>query len=466
MSIDGWEQTLGAGPLLAIAAGSVALLLILIIRFKIHAFLALLLVSMATAAAAGIPTGDIVAVLTDGFGSTLASVALLVGLGAMLGRIIEVSGGAKVLSDALIRRFGEDRAPLALGVASLLFGFPIFFDAGLVVMLPVVFAVGRRLGGSVILYGLPVAGAFSVMHIFVPPHPGPVAAAEFFGANVGIILLVALPIAVLTWYVTSYLFGVWAGRRISLPIPTLLGEASEDAEQNPPRFSLVIAILLMPMVLICFNTGLDTLSTAGVVAAEQTEQVWYGLLTSLGEVPVALALTLVVALVTLGTRGGRGLGGAQEVMDNALAPVCAVILITGAGGMFGSVLRESGIGEALSGSLEGLGIPLIAAGFIIAGVLRIAQGSATVALTTTAGLLSAGVMAAGFNEVQLAAMVLSVAGGSVIASHVNDSGFWLMQRFFGMTVKDTLRTWTVLQTLLGVMGFGAAAAVFGLASAF
>ncbi|GGE72670.1 GntP family permease [Nesterenkonia cremea] len=464
MTLENWEQTMSAGPLLAIAAGSVAVLLILIIRFKIHAFLALLLVSLATAAVAGIPTGEIVGVLTDGFGSTLASVALLVGLGAMLGRIIEVSGGAKVLSDALIRRFGEDRAPFALGVASLLFGFPIFFDAGLVVMLPVVFAVGRRLGGSVLLYGLPVAGAFSVMHIFVPPHPGPVAAAEFFGANVGIILLMALPIAVITWYVTSYLFGLWAGRRLQLPIPSLLGQASEEAEQNPPRFSLVIAILLMPMVLIFFNTGLDTLSTAEVVTQEQTEQTWYGLLTSLGEVPVALALTLVVALVTLGTRGGRGLGGAQEVMDKALAPVCAVILITGAGGMFGSVLRESGIGEALSDSLDGVGIPMIAAGFIIAGVLRIAQGSATVALTTTAGLLSAGVMDAGFNEVQLAAMVVSVAAGSVIASHVNDSGFWLMQRFFDMTVKQTLKTWTVLQTLIGVMGFGAAAAVFGLAS--
>ena len=464
MTIEGWEQTLDTGPLLAIAAGSIAVLLLLIIRFKIHAFLALILVSLATAAAAGIPTGEIVGVLTGGFGSTLASVALLVGLGAMLGRLIEVSGGAKVLADALIGRFGERRAPFALGVASLLFGFPIFFDAGLVVMLPVVFAVGRRLGGSVLLYGLPVAGAFSVMHIFVPPHPGPVAAGEFFEANVGIVMLVALPIAVASWYVTSYLFGLWAGRRIELPIPSLLGQASEEAEKNPPRFGLVIAILLLPMVLIFFNTGLDTLSTAGAVSQEQTEQTWYGLLTSVGEVPVALTITLVVALATLGTRGGRGLAGAQEVMDNALAPVCAVILITGAGGMFGGVLRESGIGEALSGSLSDLGIPLIVAGFIIAGVLRIAQGSATVALTTAAGLLSAGVAAAELNEVQLAAMVISVAAGSVIASHVNDSGFWLISKFFQMSVKDTLKTWTVLQTLIGVMGFGLAAAVFGIAS--
>lgn len=464
MTIEGWEQTLGTGPLLAIAAGSIAVLLILIMRFRIHAFLALILVSLATAAAAGIPTGEIVGVLTDGFGSTLASVALLVGLGAMLGRLVEVSGGAKVLADALINRFGEKRAPFALGVASLLFGFPIFFDAGLIVMLPVVFAVGHRLGGSVLLYGLPVAGAFSVMHVFVPPHPGPVAASEFFDANVGIVLLIALPIAVITWYVTSYLFGLWAGRRIELPIPTLLGQADEEAERNPPRFGLVIAILLLPMILIFFNTGLDTLSTAGVVTEAQSEQTWYGLLTAIGETPVALTVTLVVALATLGSRGGRGMSGAQDVMDKALAPVCAVILITGAGGMFGGVLRESGIGDALSGSLSDLGIPLIVAGFIISGVLRIAQGSATVALTTAAGLLSTGVAAADFNEVQLAAMVISVAAGSVIASHVNDSGFWLVSRFFQMSVKDTLKTWTVLETLIGVMGFGLAVAVFGVAA--
>ncbi|GAA1143644.1 GntP family permease [Nesterenkonia lutea] len=464
MTLEGWEQSLGTAPLLGIAAGSIAVLLLLIIRFKVHAFVALILVSLLTAAAAGIPTAEIVPVLTSGFGSTLASVALLVGLGAMLGRIVEVSGGAKVLADALVTRFGEKRAPFALGVASLLFGFPIFFDAGLVVMLPVVFAVGRRLGGSVLLYGLPVAGAFSVMHVFVPPHPGPVAASEFFEANVGILLIAALPIAILTWYVTCYLFGMWAGRRFELPIPMILGQADEAAEKNPPKFSTVVMILLLPMLLIFLNTGLDTLSTAGAISAEQTESFWYGLLTTLGATPVALIITLLVAVAAVGTRGGRGMSGAQDVMDKALAPVCAVILITGAGGMFGGVLRESGIGEALSDSLSGVGIPLILAGFVIAGVLRIAQGSATVALTTAAGLLASGVAAADFNELQLAAMVISVAAGSVIASHVNDSGFWLISRFFDMDVKTTLKTWTVLETLIGVMAFLLAWALFGVAS--
>ena len=301
------------------------------------------------------------------------------------------------------------------------------------------------------------------MHIFVPPHPGPVAASEFFEANVGIVLLIALPIAAVTWYFTSYLFGLWAGRRIELPIPTLLGRADEEAERNPPPFGVVVAVLLLPMLLIFFNTGLNTLSTAGVVPDHQTDQPWYGLLSAIGETPVALTITLVAAMLVLGRRGNRGAAGIQTLMDDALGPVSAVILITGAGGMFGGVLRASGIGEALSDSLSGLRVPLIVAGFLIAGVLRIAQGSATVALTTAAGLLSAGVAAAGYNELQLAAMVISVAAGSVIASHVNDSGFWLISKFFQMDVKTTLKTWTVLETLIGLMAFGLACTVFALA---
>ena len=190
MEIEGWSQTLTAGPLLLIAAAAIAVLLVLIITFRVHAFLALIIISALTAFATGIPTSQVVPVLLYGFGNTLASVALLVGLGAMLGRLLETSGGAQVLADRLIRAFGEKRAPLALGVASLLFGFPIFFDAGLVVMLPVVFSVARRLGGSVLTYALPAVGAFSVMHVFLPPHPGPVTAATFFEANVGLVLLV------------------------------------------------------------------------------------------------------------------------------------------------------------------------------------------------------------------------------------------------------------------------------------
>ena len=457
---DDWTQTLTAGPLLAIAAAAVALLLFLIIKVRLHAFLALVLVSALTAVAAGLPSGGVVDVLLDGFGSTLASVALLVGIGAMLGRLIETSGGAKVMTDVLIDRFGEKRAPLALSVASLIFGFPIFFDAGLVVMLPIVFAVARRLGGSLLLYGLPVAGAFSVMHIYVPPHPGPVAASEFLDANVGTVLLVGLVVAVPTWYVTAYLFGKLAGRRFVLPVPEILGRADDAQIANPPRFGTVVGILLLPLVLIFANTGLETAASAGWVDADSPVVTWAGMV---GSTPIALLIAVLVAAWALGRRRGVEGTALEKTLDSALGPVCSVILITGAGGMFGGVLQASGIGDALADVLSDVGMPVIVAGFVIAAVLRVAQGSATVALTTAAGLIAPAVAAGGYNPVELAAVVVAVAAGSVVLSHVNDSGFWLVGRFFDMDVKTTLKTWTVMETGIGLMGFGIACVVFAVA---
>ncbi|MCT2362542.1 GntP family permease [Kocuria marina] len=463
MEIEGWSQTLTAGPLLLIAAAAIAVLLVLIITFRVHAFLALIIISALTAFATGIPTSQVVPVLLYGFGNTLASVALLVGLGAMLGRLLETSGGAQVLADRLIRAFGEKRAPLALGVASLLFGFPIFFDAGLVVMLPVVFSVARRLGGSVLTYALPAVGAFSVMHVFLPPHPGPVTAATFFEANVGYIILVGLICAIPTWYVSSYLFGKFSGRRIKLPVPAILGQA-EDV-RNPPAVGTVVAMLLLPMLLIFLNTGLGTLAKSGAVSEETSSQAWFELLRAIGETPIALTLTLIIAALTIGKARGVSGSAIEKTFESALGPVCSVILITGAGGMFGGVLRTSGIGNALEDVLADLGIPLIIAGFLIAAVMRVAQGSATVALTTAAGLIAPAVLAADYNVVQLAAMVVAVAAGSVVLSHVNDSGFWLVGRFLEMDVRTTFKTWTVLETIIGVLGFAIAAVIFGLAGA-
>ncbi|WP_290657306.1 GntP family permease [Kocuria sp.] len=463
MEIEGWSQTLTAGPLLLIAAAAIAVLLVLIIKFRVHAFLALIIISALTAFATGIPTSQVVPVLLYGFGNTLASVALLVGLGAMLGRLLETSGGAQVLADRLIRAFGEKRAPLALGVASLLFGFPIFFDAGLVVMLPVVFSVARRLGGSVLTYALPAVGAFSVMHVFLPPHPGPVTAATFFEANVGYIILVGLICAIPTWYVSSYLFGKFSGRRIKLPVPAILGQA-EDV-RNPPAVGTVVAMLLLPMLLIFLNTGLGTLAKSGAVSEETSSQLWFELLRAIGETPIALTLTLIIAALTIGKARGVSGSAIEKTFESALGPVCSVILITGAGGMFGGVLRTSGIGNALEDVLADLGIPVIIAGFLIAAVMRVAQGSATVALTTAAGLIAPAVLAADYNAAQLAAMVVAVAAGSVVLSHVNDSGFWLVGRFLEMDVRTTFKTWTVLETIIGVLGFAIAAAIFGLAGA-
>lgn len=460
MPPEDWTQTLGAGPLLTIAAAAIVVLLLLIIKLRMHAFLALILVSLLTAFAAGVPPQSVVDVLQSGFGTTLGSVALLVGLGAMLGRMVESSGGAKVMADSLVGRFGERRAPFALGVASLLFGFPIFFDAGLVVMLPIVFAVAARLGGSVLTYGLPVAGAFSVMHVFVPPHPGPVAASELLGADTGLVILLGLLVALPTWYVSGYLFGTWAGRRWELPVPPILGDPEKEYPDNRPSLGTVVAILLLPLLLIFVNTGLDLLRAQGVVDGDSTA---YAVGRALGSTPVALLVAVLVASFVLGRRRGREGTVVERLLDSALGPVASVILITGAGGMFGAVLRASGIGDALADVLADVGLPVIVAGFVIATLLRVAQGSATVALITTAGLIEPAVAAADLSAVGAAAVVIAVAAGSVMTSHVNDSGFWLVGRFFDMDVRTTFKTWTVMETLIGLMGFAIAWVVFALA---
>lgn len=445
------EPIYGTGVLLLIAVSAVAILLMLILRFRLHAFVSLVLVSLLTALVTGIPFKDVIPTLLQGFGSTLATVALLVGFGAMIGRMLEITGGAQVLADRLIGQFGAHRAPFALGVASLLFGFPIFFDAGLVVMLPIIFSVASRFGGSVLLYALPSAGAFAVMHAFLPPHPGPVAAGDLLGADIGLLVIVGLIIALPTWYLGSYLFGLWAGKRIHVSVPELLGGGAEHMPgSRPPEFGTVMLVLLLPLVLIFLNTGLNTLGTMGIV---DPDALWVNVLRMIGQTPVALLITVLVALWLL--RGERSLSQMEKIMDGALAPVCAIILVTGAGGMFGGVLRASGIGQALAGSLDSIGMPLIVAAFLISTALRVAQGSATVALTTTAGLLAPTVAATtGLSALDLCFLVIAIASGATVLSHVNDSGFWLVGRFLQMDERTTLRTWTVMVTLLGLIGFG------------
>ncbi|PJE95235.1 permease [Streptomyces carminius] len=483
------DPAYGTTVLLLIAAGAVALLLFLIIRVKLHAFVSLVLVSVVTALVVGFPLADIPDVLMFGFADTIGSVALLVAFGVMLGRLLEITGGAQVLADTLIGRFGERRAPLALGVAALIFGFPIFFDAGLVVFLPIILTVARRFGGSLLLYALPAAGAFAAMHALVPPHPGPVAAAEVLGADIGLTLLVGIPVAVLAWYVGVLLVSRFLGARIQVSLPDLVfGEARDDRgraagdqegrgdtagsgdgggganEQSgaalaveagerlgdrPPAFGTVLGLLLVPLVLISFDTVLSTLVTAGAI--DEGED-WAEFLSLLGFTPVALLITVVVAILVLG-RPRTSMSRVSDIVDGALGPICAIILITGAGGMFGGVLELSGIGAALSDSLSGLGMSLIVQAFVIATLLRVAQGSATVALTTASGLLAGSAAEAGLSDFQLTLLVVAIAAGATVLSHVNDSGFWLVSRFFGMDVKTTLKTWTVMETTLGLSAF-------------
>ncbi|HLS92878.1 MAG TPA: GntP family permease, partial [Microbacterium sp.] len=286
--------------------------------------------------------------------------------------------------------------------------------------------------------------------VFLPPHPGPVSATELYGANLGYVMILGLVVAFPAWYLSGYLWGKFVNKRIPMIVPALFGAKDDDQPENPPSAGTVIAILLVPILLIFLNTGLSALGSIGAVDADAT---WAQALILIGESPVALLITALIALLVLGKFRGENGTALEKLVDGTLGPVASVILITGAGGMFGGVLRASGIGEALSDTLADLGLPVIVAAYVIAVILRLAQGSATVALVTSAGLMAPAVVAGDFGAIDVAAITLATAAGSVFAGHVNDSGFWLVGRLMGMDVKTTLKTWTVQQAIESVVGF-------------
>ena len=438
--------------LLTVAALSVLALLALVVYLRVHAFASLILISFVVAIVTGIPVEGVVPTMLEGFGRTLASVALLVGLGAMIGKILEVSGGAAVLADTLIGRFGRERAPLALGIASLIFGFPIFFDAGLIVMMPIILSVAVRFGGPVLIYMLPAAGAFAVMHALVPPHPGPVAAAELLGADIGRLVLIGIVVALPSWYVGSYLYGIRFGRRFEVTIGEGLFQPVAIEPEDQPGFATVFTLLLLPIVLIAIDSVINTLGAAGLV---DTASPALAVLQMIGKTPIALLITLLVCLIVFSRT--LGMERLEKLCGDSLAPICAVILVTGAGGMYGGVLRAAGVGDALADVLTDTGLPVIVSAFVIAMCLRVAQGSATVALTTTAAILSPMVaQTSGLSEWDLCLIVIAIAGGATVLSHFNDSGFWLVSRLFNIDAKTTLATWTVMVTLIGTIAFFAA----------
>ena len=453
--------------LLTIAVVAIAFLLFLIIKTRLHAFFSLLIVAVLTGLAAGIGVADVIDVVIAGFSSTVGTVALLVGFGAVLGRIIEVTGGAQVLADKMLDTFGEKRAPLALSVASLFYAFPIFLDAGFIVMLPVIYTVARRLGGSFMLYVLPSIASFMMMHALLPPHPGPTAAATVMGADIGLVILVGLLIGLPTWYFGGYLVARAISKRFpDTPVPALLGEPREVPVEERPAFGAILLVLLMPLVLIFFNTGLSTMEASGSVS---DQNVLYQLSRLVGATPVAMALSALTAMLVLYViprrRSGQQVGGLlEELVDDALAPVCSIILITGAGGAFGRVLTETGIGGQVAEGLDAMGLPLIIAAYLVTMAMRIAQGSATVAATTGASIMAPAIMAGDFGTIAVAAVVIAIGAASIGWPHVNDSGFWLIGKFCGFDTITTFKTWSLVGTTISLLGFALSSVVFVIAA--
>lgn len=463
-----WLQHDTSG-LLTLSVVGIAVLLLMIIRLKIEPFVALLVTGLLIALAAGLPVSKIVgtaqksssSILETGFGNTLGHVAVIIGLGAVLGALLEASGGAQMLTRRLLAAVGDKHAPLAMGLSGLIFGIPVFFDIGVFVLAPLVYVAARQGGRSILLYCLPLAAGLSMTHAFIPPHPGPVVAAGLLGVDLGWLLLMGLACGLPAFVVAGIAFATWIGKKINLPVPEeMLASADAMAEQNPaegrpePKLGTVAFIIGLPMVLILGGTmGSITLPKNSTPLEA---------LTFFGTPAVALTIAVLFATWLLGTR--RGLSGKEisTLTAGALRPLGMILLVVGAGGFFGKVLDETGVGDALAGSLQAGGLPVLVSAYIISCGMRIAQGSATVAIVTTGGIVAPLVTHGGYSQPQLALIAIAIGAGSIFASHVNDGGFWIISRYFGIPVKETLKTWTVLETILSVVGFGMAVLISSL----
>ena len=454
--------------LISVLIGAVALLLVLIIGCRLQAFLSLLIVSALTAIVAGIPITDIPGVIQEGMGSNLGFIAVIIGIGAIFGAMLEHSGGAQKLAQGLLKFFGEKRAPLAMMITGFIVSIPVFFDVGLVIVSSILFSLTRRTGKSLLFFGLPLAAAMATTHAFVPPTPGPAYVAYDLGVDMGTMILVGIAIGLPTAFIAS-LIGVRMGSRLHLPVPEGLDIMEDKDDADLPNFGLVAAIIALPIVLILLGTGIERFVLArgieeglelGAYNAELSERlrsapIGYQLITFCGKPMVALLIGTIAALIFLGTCRGVSREKLLEISTRSLGPAGIIILITGAGGVFKTILKETGIADALSTAF-GNSMPIVVVAFLLALVIRIAQGSATVSMVTTSAMVGSLAVGGGYSSLDMAFVVVAIASGATAVSHVNDSGFWIVNRYYGMTVKDTLKTWSVLTTIIGLIGFALA----------
>ncbi|BCB05811.1 GntP family permease [Bacillus sp. KH172YL63] len=436
-------------PLIVALAG-IFTLLYLVIRTKLHAFVALLLVSLLVGMGAGMPLHQVLSSIQSGLGSTLGFVAVIVGLGAMFGQMLEVSGGAEKIASSLIKRYGEEKAPLALSVTGFLIAIPVFFDVGFIILVPIIYGLAKRTGRSLLYYGIPLLAGLAVTHSFIPPTPGPVAVAELIGADIGWVIFFGTLAGIPAMIVAGPIFGKYISKRIHISIPAYMSNDEKESdipEEGTPSLKILIGVILVPLFLILLNTLSSLIIPDDLFI--------YQFLTFIGHPFVALLIATLLSFYFLGIKLGYSRQEVQFIANKALEPAGIIILVTGAGGVFKQVLIDSGVGYEVARVMVASSLPTLILAFGIAAILRIAQGSATVAMITTASLLAPLMTDLDYSGPQLGLFVIAIASGSTILSHVNDSGFWLVNRYFGMDVKDTLRSWSIMETLIAVVGFGA-----------
>ncbi|MFE0460721.1 GntP family permease [Kitasatospora sp. NPDC058965] len=436
------------GRLLVAVLLGIGAVVLLISKLKLHPFLALTLGSGLLAAVAGAPFDKLTSSFVSGFGATVASVGLLIGLGAMLGKLLADSGGANTIADTVLARATPRSLPWAMALIAALLGLPLFFEVGVVLLIPIVLVVARRGNVPVLRVGIPALAGLSVLHGLVPPHPGPLVAVDALKADLGTTLALGLLVAVPTLVVAGPLFARVAERWVGpLPLPGLAGDTGTagDAGERPgraPAFGAVLATILLPVVLMLGK------ALADVVVDDPADPV-QRVLDFIGSPLVALLAAVLLGMVTLGRAAGFDRGRISDTVARSLGPVAGIVFIVGAGGGFKQTLVDVGVGDAVSHWAGELHIPALLLGWLIAVLIRLATGSATVATITAAGIVAP--LAAGMSGTHAALLVLAVGSGSLFFSHVNDAGFWLVKEYFGMDVGQTVKSWSVMETVISVV---------------
>ncbi len=427
----------------------VSMLLLMVLKLKLSAFISLLITSIFVGILAGMPLSKISSSIQEGMGGTLGFVATVVGLGAIFGQMLESSGGAKSLAHYLLKKFGTKRASWALMITGFVVGIPIFLDVGLIILIPIVYALTRDSKRSILYYAIPLLAGLAVTHTMVPPTPGPMAVANILNVEIGWVILFGLTVAIPCAIIAGPFFGRYIAKKIIIPAPPEILDISNenDIPQGLPSFGIIALIICAPLLLILMSTFIN----AGIQNELIQQTLITDILVFIGHPFTALIIaTLLSILLCLKRNMSK-----QTILDlstKALGPAGIIILVTGAGGVLKQILVDSGIGIVLAETIADSSFPVLILAWMLSAVVRITQGSATVAMITAAGIMAPILPVFNYNQPNMALIVIAIASGATILSHVNDSGFWIVSKYLGMNEKQTLQSWTVMETIIAVSG--------------
>ena len=424
----------------------IIVLIFLILKLRVQAFIALLIASIVVGVISGMNPSEIISTMQEGMGNTLGFVAMVVGLGAMFGAILEHSGGAEALANFLVNKFGEKNASWALVIAGFFIAIPVFFDVAFIILVPIIYSLQRKTKKSLLLYGIPLLAGLAITHAFIPPTPGPVAVADILNADLGWVILFGFVVGIPTAIISGPIFGKYIAKKIFVEAPQLNIDKLKS-EEFPP-VGVIFSIIGIPILLIVSNTVLNsTLFNEGFIPFEVKS--W---LKMIGHPFTALIIANLVAWYVLGIRRNFTKENLLKITTKSMEPAGIIILLTGAGGVFKQVLVNTGTGEMLANYFANEGVSILLFAFLAAVIVRVLQGSSTVAMITAAGI-TAPLLAVDISEIDKALLVIAIASGASILSHVNDSGFWLVSKYLGINETQTFKSWTLMTTILSLTGF-------------